>query len=125
MRSGLAAQPPRVGVVEDDDLVVGGQPQVAFDPGAELERGGEREQAVLGNAGAVMQPAMREARRARDRADQARTATIASTSTATPSGSTGTPTALRAWRPASPNTSCISSEAPLATLGWSVKSPCC
>ena len=55
--------------------------------------------------------------------DQALIATIASTSTATPSGSTGTPTALRAWRPASPNTSCINSLAPLATLGWSVKSP--
>ena len=33
------------------------------------------------------------------------------------SGSTGTPTALRAWRPASPNSACISSDAPLATSG--------
>jgi hypothetical protein len=46
-----------------------------------------------------------------------RTATTASTSTATPSGRTGTPTALRAWRPASPNTSCISSDAPVGHLG--------
>ena len=39
-----------------------------------------------------------------DPAGQALTWTIASTSTATPSGRTGTPTAERAWRPASPNT---------------------
>ena len=31
MRSGLAHKPPSVGVVENDDLIVGGQPQVAFD----------------------------------------------------------------------------------------------
>ncbi len=44
------------------------------------------------------------------------TCTMASISTATPSGSTGTPTALRAWRPGSPNTCCISADAPLATF---------
>lgn len=37
-------------------------------------------------------------------------ATTASTSTATPCGSEATPTALRAWRPASPNTSTIGSK---------------
>lgn len=41
---------------------------------------------------------------------------IASISTAAPSGSTGTPTALRAWRPASPNSSNIRSDAPFATF---------
>src|SRR3546814_20200639 len=51
----------------------------------------------------------------------AETATIASTSTAAFKGRQGTPTALRAWRPASPNTSTITSDAPLATFGWSVK----
>src|SRR5579863_5957058 len=54
--------------------------------------------------------------------DQSASSTTASTSTATPSGSEGTPTAARAWRPASPNTSTNRSEAPLTTLGWSVKS---
>ena len=32
------AHPPGVGIVKDDDPIVGGQPQVAFDPGAKLER---------------------------------------------------------------------------------------
>src|SRR5690606_5496398 len=51
------------------------------------------------------------------RAPQGVRATIASTSTAAPKGRTGTPTALRACLPASPNTCAISSDAPLATLG--------
>ena len=106
--------------MEDEDLVVGGQPQVAFDARADFERGGEGDQAVLGKARAIVQAPVGEALRARIERISARTATIASTSTATPSGRTATPTALRAWRPASPNTSCISSDAPLATLGWSV-----
>jgi hypothetical protein len=42
---------------------------------------------------------------------------IPSISTATSSGKEGAPTATRAWRPASPNTSAIRSEAPLTTLG--------
>ncbi len=50
-------------------------------------------------------------------ARQGLTATIASISTAAPSGSTATPTALRAWRPASPNKDSISSDAPFATFG--------
>ena len=45
----------------------------------------------------------------------------ASTSVATPSGRAATPTAERAWRPFSPKTSTIRSEAPLTTFGWSVK----
>ena len=36
--------------------------QVALDPGAELERGGEGEQAVFGKPGAMVQPAVREPR---------------------------------------------------------------
>ena len=51
------------------------------------------------------------------RQSEAATSTIASTSTAAPSGSAATPTAERAWRPASPNSFTISSLAPLATLG--------
>ena len=50
-----------------------------------------------------------------------RTATMASISTAAPRGSTATPTALRACLPLGPNTASISSDAPLATCGWSVK----
>src|SRR5690606_10094493 len=38
------------------------------------------------------------------------------------SGSTATPTALRAWTPLSPRTSASSSLAPLMTPGWPVKS---
>ncbi|KAG1529754.1 hypothetical protein G6F50_017781 [Rhizopus delemar] len=49
-------------------------------------------------------------------------AMTASISTATPWGRDATPTALRAWRPASPNTSTIRSDAPLAMALWRVKS---
>src|SRR5690606_36127130 len=45
-----------------------------------------------------------------------------STSTGASSGSTATPTALRAWTPLSPRTSASSSLAPLMTPGWPVKS---
>ena len=48
---------------------------------------------------------------------QPATSTMSSTSTGTSSGSTETPTAERAWRPMSPNTSARNSEAPLATFG--------
>src|SRR5690606_16109482 len=52
----------------------------------------------------------------------ARTWTIISNSTAAPRGRVLTPTAARAWRPASPNSSPKSSEAPLMTWGCWVKS---
>ena len=45
-----------------------------------------------------------------------------STSTAASSGSAATPTVGRAWRPLSPNTATIRSEAPFMTLGPSAKS---
>ena len=45
------------------------------------------------------------------------TSTITSTSTVASSGSAFVPTAARAWRPASPKTSCMNSLAPLATFG--------
>ena len=48
-----------------------------------------------------------------------RTSKIPSTSTVAPAGSVATPTAVRAWRPGSPNTANIRSEAPLMTLGTS------
>ena len=57
------AEPHRVGVMKDQDLVVGRQPQITFDPGAQLKRGCEREQAVFGKSGPVMEPAVRESRR--------------------------------------------------------------
>src|SRR5690606_36252406 len=50
------------------------------------------------------------------------TSTTASTSTAAPRGSCATPNALRACCPASPSTATSSSEAPLMTKCWSVKS---
>lgn len=56
------AHPPRVGVMENDDLVVGGQTQVALDARASLKGRGEGEQAVLGKPRTVMQAAVREAR---------------------------------------------------------------
>ena len=52
----------------------------------------------------------------------AQTSTMISTSTGASSGSTGTPTAERACTPASPKTLPSSSETPLATCGWPVKS---
>ena len=35
----MTRQPPRVGIVKHDYLIVSGQPQVAFDAAAELDRG--------------------------------------------------------------------------------------
>ena len=49
------------------------------------------------------------------------TSAMTSTSTGAPSGSSATPTALRACRPCSPSTSPNSFEAPLITAGWPVK----
>src|SRR5436190_10241999 len=54
-----AAQALGVRVVEYDNLIVEGEPQVAFDSRAEIDRRGKCAQAVLGNAAAAMQPAMR------------------------------------------------------------------
>jgi hypothetical protein len=48
--------------MEDDDLAVGGEPEVALDSGAHLEGSGESDDAVLGKARAIVQPAMREPR---------------------------------------------------------------
>src|SRR5574340_438055 len=50
-----------------------------------------------------------------------RTSAISSTSTGAPRGSSATPTADRAWTPASPNTSPRNSDAPLITPGCPVK----
>src|SRR6056297_3413147 len=47
---------------------------------------------------------------------------IPSISTATPSGKDAAETAERAWRPMSPSASTMKSDAPLMTLGCSVKS---
>ena len=46
--------------MEDDDLVVCCQPQIALDPGSEFVRGGEGNQTVLGEGSTGMQPAVGE-----------------------------------------------------------------
>ena len=49
IRSGLAHIRKASASWKTSDLVVSGEPQVAFDSAAELERAGEGGQAVLGN----------------------------------------------------------------------------
>ena len=61
---GTSTDAQRVGVMEDDQLVVSREPQVALDAGAQLERGLECAQCVFGNGWTTMQPAMREPARA-------------------------------------------------------------
>jgi hypothetical protein len=53
----------RVGIVEDDDLIVRRQPKIAFDSRAFFERRSEGDQAVLGKRGARVQAAMRKSGR--------------------------------------------------------------
>jgi hypothetical protein len=60
----LSAHPQGVGVVEDENALVGRQPQVALYARAHPERRGEGGKAVLGGAG-TMQSAMRKAEGAR------------------------------------------------------------
>jgi len=47
--------------VEDDDLVVGRKPQVAFDACVKLERGGKCDQAVFWKSRVGMKAPVREA----------------------------------------------------------------
>ena len=131
-RSALAGKAVELPVVEHNRKAVAGLLHIAFDAHAGGDRRGEGGQGVFG-IGAAMQAAVgvfaplqpegprrigRGGEPGIERRDQPQpTATIASTSTAAPSGSTGTPTALLACLPASPKTSAIRSEAPLATLG--------
>ncbi len=56
------AYPPGVGIVENEDPIVCGQPQVAFDAGPDLEGGGDGKQAVFGETGAIVQAAVCEPR---------------------------------------------------------------
>ena len=51
--------------MEDDDLIVGGEAEVALDPRARFKRRRERDQAVFDERRAVVNPAMREPVRAR------------------------------------------------------------
>ena len=62
---GTCADSQGISIVEHDDLVVGGEPQITFDPAAEFERRGESGQAVFGKAGAVMQASVRKTERTR------------------------------------------------------------
>ncbi len=64
MLAGARAQPPRILVVEDEDHVVRGKPEVAFDTRANLQRSGEGEQAVSGKGRTIVEPAVGEARQA-------------------------------------------------------------
>ena len=54
------ANAQRIRVVEDDELVIRGQPQVALDARAKLKRRSECDQAILGKSGAIMDAAMGE-----------------------------------------------------------------
>ena len=47
--------------MEDDDLIVGRQPQIAFDTRAKLERGGKRKETVFRKTCPVMQAPVSEA----------------------------------------------------------------
>ena len=51
--------------MKQDDTVVGGQPEVRFDPRATLESGSEGDETVLGKRGAGMQAPVRKADRTR------------------------------------------------------------
>jgi hypothetical protein len=57
-----SANPLRIRIVKNYDLVVGRKPKVAFDARAFLKRGGKGKQAVFRKVGAAMQAAMRESR---------------------------------------------------------------
>lgn len=78
---------------------------------------------ILRSRSAAVSPQPTQPRAARALgAAYALTANVTSTSTVEFSGSSATPTAARAWIPASPNTSPRKLLAPLATRCWSVKS---
>ena len=47
--------------MKNNNLIVGRQPQVAFDAGAELQRGGEGDHAIFRKSGAGMKAPVREA----------------------------------------------------------------
>ena len=123
----LPGQPFQRGIVEHHRPPVLGLAHITFDAEPRGDRGGKTGQRIFRHLAAVQaamgigpfaQPAGVDRFAChRPRAQPAAISTTASTSTAAPSGSAGTPTAALACRPASPNTCCISSEAPLATLG--------
>ena len=69
---GRLADPERAGthspcvcVMEDDDLIVGSEPEVAFDARAHLERGCECDQAVFRKSRAIVKTAVGKAHAAR------------------------------------------------------------
>ena len=68
-------------------------------------------------------PLLPELNRPGPRCAQPSSTAITSSSTEAPRGSSETPTAARAWTPASPSTSAISSEAPSTTWAWPTKPP--
>ena len=106
-------------VVEHHGLAITRQLQVAFDGVAAGNGAREGGGGVLHDpARDVMQSAVRDGSRGDEgRALRHSTSTMASTSVEMPIGSDGEATAERAWRPLSPNTSTIRSDAPLMTLG--------
>ena len=107
------------GPIADGAVAIPRDLQVTFNGIAMRHRGGESRTCVLDDApGRVMQPTMGNGPRG-EKIEGARhsTSIMASTSVEMPMGSDGDATAERAWRPLSPNTSTIRSEAPLITLG--------
>ncbi len=60
-----SAQAQRVGVVKNDDLVIGGKAQVALDPRPVFKRRSKGDETVLDEGRTVMEPAMREPGRPR------------------------------------------------------------
>ena len=118
-----AGQPRHLVVVEHDRLAVGGLLHVELDAVAGGDRGLGGGAAVLHDPGGpIVQPAMGD-RRGEERARQLRRSRRHLRPRPPPrAAALATPIAERAWRPRSPKTSTIRSEAPLMTFGWSVKS---
>src|SRR6185312_459672 len=109
-------------------LAVGSELDIAFDGEIPRDRGFRRGRHVLDDAARnIMQAAMSD--RPRRQPIWSTHALVLqdisnrpSTSTAASAGSEATPTVVRAWRPLSPNTATIRSEAPFSTFGPSRKS---
>ena len=93
-------------------------PRITFTPREEPPKAPADTLPALGGL-AVLRRRLRRGRR-REQSEQDRdysTSTMHSISTGIPIGSAAMPTADRAWRPRSPNTSTKRSEQPLITLG--------
>ncbi len=122
-RAGGPGQAVEPVVVKDEDFLVCAHLHVAFDGVTGGDRGLSGGKGVLDHAvRGVMQTAVRDrpfdqpARGVWARLLQDETSNTASTSASAFSGRWATPTVARAWRPRSPKTSAIRSEAPF--IAW-------